>query len=164
METNLAHEFEEGRLSEIIGGKVVMMASPSLNHNRVAGNIYNLFSNYLQDRPCEPFQDGASLFSERQKSELRDAINALFSEGYRVLFRRQSALMESCHLYEDAALQAVLREVLPERTCQESRVLASADSNDFSGLWGRNQIERYPNSGTASVSQPVRDTRCSLVF
>ena len=71
METNLAYEFEEGRLSEIIGGKVVMMASPSLNHNRVAGNIYNLFSNYLQDRPCEPFQDGASLFLEEGAEEYR---------------------------------------------------------------------------------------------
>ena len=81
-------------------------------------------------------QDKVYFFSERQKSELRDAINALFSAGYRVLyyselFRRQSALLESCHLYEDAALQAVLREILPERACQESRVLASADSDDL---------------------------------
>ena len=80
--------------------------------------------------------DKVYFFSERQKSELRDAINALFSEGYRVLyyselFHRQPALMESCHLYENAALQAVLREILPERVCQESRVLASADSNDL---------------------------------
>ena len=80
--------------------------------------------------------DKVYFFSERQKSELRDAINALFSEGYRVLyyselFHRQPALMESCHLYENAALQAVLREILPERVCQDSRVLATPDSDDL---------------------------------
>ena len=87
-----------------------------------------------------------------------DAINALFSEGYRVLyyselFLRQSTLMESCHLYEDAALQAVLREILPERTCQESRILASADSNDLDEV-----LAAYGDEIKLSVTQ-IRERR-----
>ena len=61
METNLAYKFEEERREEIIGGKVVMMASPSLNHNFVAGNIYALFFNYLDGRPCAPFSDNTKV-------------------------------------------------------------------------------------------------------
>ncbi len=59
METNLAYELE--RREEIIGGKVVMMASPSLNHNFVAGNIYRLFGDYLDKRPCTPFSDNTKV-------------------------------------------------------------------------------------------------------
>lgn len=59
METNLAYELEQRE--ETIGGKVVMMASPSLNHNFVAGNIYALFFNYLDGRPCTPFSDNTKV-------------------------------------------------------------------------------------------------------
>ena len=71
METNLAYKLEEERETEIIGGKAVMMASPSLNHNRVAGSIYSLFFQHLGDRPCEPFQDGASLYLEEGAEEYK---------------------------------------------------------------------------------------------
>ena len=71
METNLAYKLEEERETEIIGGKAVMMASPSLNHNRVAGNIHTIFDVYLDGRPCEPFQDGASLYLEDDAQEYK---------------------------------------------------------------------------------------------
>ena len=56
----MAYEFEAEE--EIIGGKVVMMASPSTNHIFIAGNLYNIFSNYLRGKQCVPFPDGATLF------------------------------------------------------------------------------------------------------
>ena len=69
METNLAYEFEPEE--EIIGGKVVMMASPSMNHNRVSGNIHTIFDVYLKGRPCEPCQDGTALFLENETEEYK---------------------------------------------------------------------------------------------
>ena len=62
METNLAYR-EEPRW-ELIGGKVVMMSSPVLNHIFIAGNIYAVFSSYLRGKPCTPLGDGASLYLE----------------------------------------------------------------------------------------------------
>ena len=71
METNLAYKLEEDVEEEIIGGRVVMMASPTMNHHRVSGNIYNLFSNYLRGHPCEPCQDGTSLYLDEGKEEYK---------------------------------------------------------------------------------------------
>ena len=67
METNLAYKLEER--AEIIGGKVVMMSAPTLNHNRVTGNIYHMFRNFLKGRLCEPFPDGTGLYLEEDKEE-----------------------------------------------------------------------------------------------
>lgn len=69
MESNLAYKLEP--LEEVIGGKVVMMASPTVNHNRVAGNIYRIFGNYLRGHKCEPFQDGTALFLEEDNEEYK---------------------------------------------------------------------------------------------
>ncbi|MBR3569459.1 MAG: Uma2 family endonuclease [Oscillibacter sp.] len=62
MESSLAYEFEPEE--EIIGGKVVMMASPTTNHIFTAGNIYAIFNHYLRGKQCVPFPDGATLFLE----------------------------------------------------------------------------------------------------
>ena len=68
METNLAYKFEEEQREEIISGKVVMMASPTLNHNLVSGNIYGLFFNYLDKRPCTPFSDNTKvILSDKER-------------------------------------------------------------------------------------------------
>jgi len=61
MNENLA--YRENRREELIGGKVVMMSpSPAWNHMAVAGNIYNIFFNYLRGKKCTPIQDGFDLF------------------------------------------------------------------------------------------------------
>ena len=60
MNENLA--YQEERRVELIGGKVVMMAPASSNHNRISGNIYRIFSNYLHGKKCEPFGDGESVY------------------------------------------------------------------------------------------------------
>jgi len=53
-------EYLEGELisevkHEYIDGHVYAMAGASRNHERIAGNIYRQFGNYLQGKPCEPF-------------------------------------------------------------------------------------------------------------
>jgi len=61
MEGNLA--YQEERREELIDGKVVAMSPrPSVNHNRVASNIFWLFETYLRKRKCTPFDDGTDLY------------------------------------------------------------------------------------------------------
>jgi len=53
-------EYLEGELisevkHEYIDGAIYAMAGASRNHERIAGNIYRQFGNYLQNKPCEPF-------------------------------------------------------------------------------------------------------------
>ena len=67
MAGNLAYKPEER--FEIIGGRVVMLAAPTSNHNRVAGNIYRMFGNFLEGRTCEPFGDGEALYLEEGGEE-----------------------------------------------------------------------------------------------
>ena len=67
MNGNLAYKLEPEE--EMIGGKVFMMASPSSNHNRVTGNIYYLFRDYLKNRRCEPFPDREALYLEDETEE-----------------------------------------------------------------------------------------------
>ena len=67
MQSSLAYELEP--IEEVIGGKVFMMAPPTSNHNRVAGNIYRIFSNYLHGKKCEPFPDGEGLYLEENREE-----------------------------------------------------------------------------------------------
>lgn len=63
MSENLAYQEEFAFREELIGGKLVAMSPrPSVNHNRIAGNIYNLFFNYLRGKRCEPFADGTDLY------------------------------------------------------------------------------------------------------
>lgn len=60
MSDNLA--YQEQRREELIGGEVVAMSpSPTWNHVSVAGNIYNLFSNYLRGKKCKAIPDGFDL-------------------------------------------------------------------------------------------------------
>ena len=60
MSGNLAYQDE--RREELIGGKVVMMAPASSNHNRIAGNIFSMFHQYLKGQKCEPFGDGENVY------------------------------------------------------------------------------------------------------
>lgn len=66
---NLAYRIEPE--TEIIGGKVVMMASPSTNHITIGFNLSRLFGNYLEDKPCRPYPDGMTLFLEEGKEEYK---------------------------------------------------------------------------------------------
>ena len=60
VEGNLA--LKEEPLEEIIGGKVVMMAPPLSNHNRLARNLAGIFTPYLRGKTCEYFGDHEGVF------------------------------------------------------------------------------------------------------
>ena len=77
--TNLAYQEEYGvsleigpRL-ELIDGKIVAMSPrPTIDHTRVSGSIYNIFYNYLKNRPCEPFPDGVDLYLTKKDRFIPD--------------------------------------------------------------------------------------------
>ena len=59
---NEAVRYEDNLLEELINGEIVDMSpSPVWNHISIAGNLYNLFSNYLHKKPCTPIPDGFDL-------------------------------------------------------------------------------------------------------
>lgn len=58
---NLAYENKPW--DEMINGQVIMMSPrPSINHNRISGNIYRVFANFLDGKTCEAFGDGVDLY------------------------------------------------------------------------------------------------------
>lgn len=71
MNTNLA--YQEDFREELINGVVTAMApSPAWNHVSVAGNIYNIFSNYLQGKKCTPILDGLDLYLSEENRFIPD--------------------------------------------------------------------------------------------
>lgn len=62
------------RPDELIGGKLVMMASPSPFHNWVAGNIYAIFHRYLKGKQCSPFGDNTKVFLSKTDHFIPDAM------------------------------------------------------------------------------------------
>lgn len=64
MNGNLAYQddFMEKQRVELIGGKAVMMAPASSNHNHIAGNIHGIFWGYLRGKKCVPFGDNEKVF------------------------------------------------------------------------------------------------------
>ena len=60
MDDNLAYQDE--LWEEMIDGEMVMMSPASINHNRVAGNIFSMLNSYLKGRVCEAFSDGAAVY------------------------------------------------------------------------------------------------------
>lgn len=59
MNDNLAYKDE--RREELIDGKIVMLASPSINHSQIAYNIARKFGDYLDGKPCRYFPDGVTV-------------------------------------------------------------------------------------------------------
>lgn len=72
MNGNLAYQ-EEPR-EELLNGKVYMMSSPSVNHNRTASNIYYAFRNYLKGKKCEAFADGTDVYLTEDDRVIPDAM------------------------------------------------------------------------------------------
>lgn len=60
MNGNLA--YQEEPLEELLHGEIYMMSSPSVNHNRVANNIFSALRDYLKGKPCEVFSDGVDVY------------------------------------------------------------------------------------------------------
>lgn len=64
---NLAYKLEPRE--EVIGGKVVLMAPATVNHNRIVKNITVLFENFLRGRTCEYFANGNGLYLSEDEEE-----------------------------------------------------------------------------------------------
>lgn len=61
MRDNLAYKLEVRK--ELIDGQLVAMSPrPVWNHVSAAGNIYNIFFQYLKGKSCTPVPDGLDLF------------------------------------------------------------------------------------------------------
>lgn len=61
MAGNLAYK-EEPR-KELLDEKTVLMSPrPSVDHNRVASNIFYAFHTFLKNKPCEAFSDGVDVY------------------------------------------------------------------------------------------------------
>ncbi|MBR1659162.1 MAG: Uma2 family endonuclease [Oscillospiraceae bacterium] len=73
MDSNLA--WREEPWEELIGGvPVAMSPRPRVDHNRISGNIYHLFRNYLKGKRCEAFPDGVDLYLTEQDRFIPDGM------------------------------------------------------------------------------------------
>lgn len=60
---------------ELINGKIVMMSPrPGLDHTRVSGAIYRIFSNALEGKRCEAFPDGVDLYLDEKNHFVPDGM------------------------------------------------------------------------------------------
>ena len=67
---NLA--YQEEPLYEIPDGKVLAMSPAAPRHNRIAGNIFLIFGNYLKKKKCVPFGDGTAVYLDEQNRFIPD--------------------------------------------------------------------------------------------
>ena len=72
MDTNLAYQ-EEPR-EELLHGKIYMMSSPTVNHNRVAFHIATAFQTHLKGKTCEAFTDGTDVYLTDDDRVIPDAM------------------------------------------------------------------------------------------
>ncbi len=72
MDENLVYQ-EEPRM-ELLNGKIVMMSSPSVNHNIIAFNIARIFNEYLKGKPCRAFNDGVDVYLTEKDRVIPDAL------------------------------------------------------------------------------------------
>jgi len=72
MNGSLAYQ-EEPR-EELLNGKIVMMSSPSVNHNYVARNIFAIFHSYLKRKPSRPFNDGVDVYLTEKDRVIPDVM------------------------------------------------------------------------------------------
>ena len=72
---NAAFFDEEQIPMELINGKIVMMSPrPRVNHTRVAGTIYRIFSAALKGKRCEAFPDDVDLYLDEKNHFIPDAM------------------------------------------------------------------------------------------
>lgn len=61
--------------SEKINNEIIMMSPrPAINHNRVAGNVYRIFSTFLRGKRCEAFSDGVDVHLDEKNIFIPDVM------------------------------------------------------------------------------------------
>ena len=68
-EEYLAFELSSEVRHEYVAGQLYAMTGASRSHNRIAGNLFNAFSNHLRGRPCEAFMTDFKVRLHAQRSE-----------------------------------------------------------------------------------------------
>jgi Uma2 family endonuclease len=58
---NLAYEFKENERSEMLNGRIIMMAPQFMRHKIVVDRILQIFGRFLKGKNCIPFGDGADV-------------------------------------------------------------------------------------------------------
>ena len=72
---NTARSDEERIPMELINGKIVMMSPrPRVDHTRVSGEIYRIFSTALKGKRCEAFPDGVDVYLDEKNHFVPDAM------------------------------------------------------------------------------------------
>ena len=56
--------YEDRQDYEVIGGKVYMMAKPTISHAKIQRNILRIFDSYLDGKRCEAFSEVDVFFDE----------------------------------------------------------------------------------------------------
>lgn len=58
--------WDENELIEIINGETFMMATPSRIHQKISGELFRQFANYLEGKKCEVYSApfGVRLFEQ----------------------------------------------------------------------------------------------------
>lgn len=73
METNLA--YQDDLRYEIIGGRLVAMSpTPTIRHNQIGGNIYNIFYTYLKGKHCIAFHESTKVFLSEEERYVPDVM------------------------------------------------------------------------------------------
>ena len=72
MNGNLAYQ-EEPR-EELLGGRIYMMSSPTVNHYQISFNIVTAFQSYLKGKTCRAFGDGVDVYLTENDRVIPDAM------------------------------------------------------------------------------------------
>ena len=67
---NLALQDEQR--TEILNGKIYMMASAGINHIRILKNIFRVFDNFLNGKTCEVFSDNVDVKLDKDNTVIPD--------------------------------------------------------------------------------------------
>lgn len=65
IEDYLAGELASDTKHQYLDGQVYAMSGASLNHERIAGNVFAELRNYLRDKPCEAFGSNVKIKTDR---------------------------------------------------------------------------------------------------
>jgi Uma2 family endonuclease len=121
-----ALEEQADHKSEYFGGKIVAMASASLNHNRIAKNISFAIDNSVAGKPCESFIGDVRLWIEKRDSYTYPDVMVICGEPEFVEDRTDTVINPK-----------VIIEVLSESTEGYDR------GDKFRTYWTLDSLEEY---------------------
>ena len=91
---------------ELIDGRIYMMASPSMDHQDIAGFIYGELRNYLKGKPCKPFIAPFDVFLF-EKSKEKDKIQNVFQPDVFVVCNKNKMKQRGIYGAPDFVVEVV---------------------------------------------------------